>query len=615
MRNRGHRDFKSLRSMIQDMNLDQAYDLRQSGSASRLPNGGEAVRVTEMWHGREIIGTGMEVEKVGNSFTGALYGEVASGISDDISDPNACEVSLSEAVAKAAELEGRDPNDERISEKSGKAVVWVDPETSVASLAYIVEFLYESLTEDPPVVSRPTYYLNACTMETILSFDSIYNSTFNVLAREARERRQTDDQCETDAPTVFPTLPPTNPPWSPSTAPPTNPPTQPPTLAPGECSNIAVGRGGNQKTGEVTYGAGGLCLNDLQISNNGQLCRMNTDNIYVVDQEGSTSQSIRTPVSFVCSEGYSDAVNGAYGVANDAFYYGASTFNMYQQKYRYRPLSWKPKIAVHYSRDYENAFWNGRDMYYGDGRSFFYPLVSNDVVAHELGHGVTSSNSNLIYRGESGGINEAFSDASGEAAEAFGAGRNDWMVGFQLRKTANAALRYFEDPTRDGRSIKSYNDYYDGLGVHFSSGVFNRAFYNMVQVQGMNLFDAYGCLLHANRFLWNQNTNMQQGACNVMQACQAIGLGDDIPKVRAAYTLVDIDVSNCDLSALAPSLMAGETRNSVEVSKKLKPIFEVEGRRVWIRATAADNTTVSVTVGMNVSLDTWPITIYFREFL
>lgn len=80
-----------------------------------------------------------------------------------------------------------------------------------------------------------------------------------------------------------------------------------------------------------------------------------------------------------------------------------------------RPLSRrKLHMKVHYyGNGYENAFWDGQAMTFGDGRSRFYPLVSLDVSAHEVSHGFTELNSGLVY--ESGGINEAFSDMAGRA--------------------------------------------------------------------------------------------------------------------------------------------------------------------------------------------------------
>ncbi|KAL8582084.1 hypothetical protein ACOMHN_004004 [Nucella lapillus] len=151
---------------------------------------------------------------------------------------------------------------------------------------------------------------------------------------------------------------------------------------------------------------------------------------------------------------------------------------MYEEWYGLYALGYAPKIRVHYDECYENAFWNGRDMTFGDGCT--YPLVSQDVMAHELGHDITDRFSDLYYSAQSGGINEAFSDMSGEIAELFSRGANDWLVGQYIFKRSGGALRYFNRPSRDGRSIDSANDYTDGMDVHFSSGVFNKAFHQLV---------------------------------------------------------------------------------------------------------------------------------------
>ncbi len=91
-------------------------------------------------------------------------------------------------------------------------------------------------------------------------------------------------------------------------------------------------------------------------------------------------------------------------------------------------------MRVHYGRGYENAFWDGRQMTFGDGKNYFYPLVSLDVVSHEVSHGFTEQNSGLIYANQSGGINESFSDIAGEAAEFYNSGKNDWLVGETIFK-------------------------------------------------------------------------------------------------------------------------------------------------------------------------------------
>ncbi|GFO49667.1 hemagglutinin/protease [Plakobranchus ocellatus] len=164
----------------------------------------------------------------------------------------------------------------------------------------------------------------------------------------------------------------------------------------GSCSPYAYGLGGNPKTGRREYGSSGLCL---PVPNPvfGR-CRMESDYCKVVDNQRSTDSNRQTVISFTCNNGYSDGRNGAYGVASDAFFYGHLTGRFHQEKYNFRALSWTPRMVVHYGSCYDNAFWDGRDMYFGDGCSTFYPLVSQDVIAHELAHGITSTNSNLVYR-------------------------------------------------------------------------------------------------------------------------------------------------------------------------------------------------------------------------
>jgi vibriolysin len=92
---------------------------------------------------------------------------------------------------------------------------------------------------------------------------------------------------------------------------------------------------------------------------------------------------------------------------------------------------------------------------------------------------------------ESGGMNEAFSDMAGEAAENYMNGSNDWMVGEQIFKGAGA-LRYMDVPSQDGRSINHASDMTSGMDVHYSSGVYNRAFYLLATTNGWLVQSAFG---------------------------------------------------------------------------------------------------------------------------
>src|SRR3546814_18437778 len=88
-----------------------------------------------------------------------------------------------------------------------------------------------------------------------------------------------------------------------------------------------------------------------------------------------------------------------------------------------------------------------------------------DVLAHEVSHGYTEQNSNLEYSLQPGGINEAFSDMAGEAAEFFFKGENDFLIGGEILKAPGEALRYMADPTLDGISIGRATDSHDRVSL------------------------------------------------------------------------------------------------------------------------------------------------------
>ncbi|WP_031813127.1 M4 family metallopeptidase, partial [Vibrio parahaemolyticus] len=259
----------------------------------------------------------------------------------------------------------------------------------------------------------------------------------------------------------------------------------------------ADGPGGNQKIGFYEYGKE---YDPLLVQQSGSICIMDTPNIVqTINLDGRTSGSVHT---FTCPTNTVKEINGAYSPLNDAHYFGKVVYDMYKDWLNTAPLTFQLQMRVHYRKRYENAFWNGSSMTFGDGASYFYPLVSLDVSAHEVSHGFTEQNSNLIYSGQSGGINEAFSDMAGEAAEFYSRGSNDWKVGFDIRKSPTGALRYMDTPTLDGRSIDHASQYVSGMDVHYSSGVFNKAFYLLAVDYDWGTENTFKAFAHANQNYW-----------------------------------------------------------------------------------------------------------------
>jgi vibriolysin len=296
---------------------------------------------------------------------------------------------------------------------------------------------------------------------------------------------------------------------------------------------VGTGPGGNAKTGQYEYGTN---YGYLDVAQSGTTCTMTNATVQTVNLNHGTSGS--TPFSYTCPRNTVKTINGAYSPLNDAHYFGGVVFNMYQAYIGQAPLTFQLTMRVHYSTNYENAFWNGSSMTFGDGYSTFYPLVSLDVASHEVSHGFTEQNSGLIYSGQSGGINEAYSDIAGEAAEFYMRGTNDFLVGASIFKSSGA-LRYMANPPQDGRSIGHASNYVNGMDVHYSSGVYNKAFYLLATKSGWNTPRAFQVFARANDLYWTPSTTFDQGACGVQTAAQDYGYS--VSDVASAFAAVGVN--------------------------------------------------------------------------
>tara|TARA_Y100001960_G_C14749167_1_gene867430 strand:+ start:267 stop:2090 length:1824 start_codon:yes stop_codon:yes gene_type:complete len=302
---------------------------------------------------------------------------------------------------------------------------------------------------------------------------------------------------------------------------------------------VGTGPGGNLKTNRYEYGSD---YSGFTISKTGTTCTLDNAAVKTIDLQNGTSGTRAYSYDCTDANNYTDHkyVNGAYSPLNDAHYFGKVVFDMYKDWMNTAPLSFQLTMRVHYGSSYENAFWNGSSMTFGDGKDTFYPLVDINVSAHEVSHGFTEQNSGLVYKDMSGGINEAFSDIAGEAAEYYMRGSVDWIVGADIFKS-EGGLRYFDQPSKDGRSIDHASQYYNGLNVHYSSGVFNRAFYLLANKSGWNVRKGFEVFTIANQLYWTANSTFDQGACGVAKA--ASDMGYSVADVEAAFNTVGVNAS------------------------------------------------------------------------
>ncbi|OYD56812.1 flagellar biosynthesis protein FlgM [Fictibacillus aquaticus] len=185
----------------------------------------------------------------------------------------------------------------------------------------------------------------------------------------------------------------------------------------------------------------------------------------------------------------------------DAHYNSKKVYDYYMNEHGRNSIDGKGMAiisTVHYGENYNNAFWNGQQMTYGDGDGKFMISLSAglDVAAHEMTHGVTTNTSNLQYRFESGALNEAFSDIFGALID-----DNDWEVGEDIMgadavATGRDALRSLSNPRRfpvnaaytpygdgNGKYPQHMDEFYhlplnlDNGGVHINSSIINHAAY------------------------------------------------------------------------------------------------------------------------------------------
>jgi Zn-dependent metalloprotease len=191
---------------------------------------------------------------------------------------------------------------------------------------------------------------------------------------------------------------------------------------------------------------------------------------------------------------------------NEAYDGSGITYDLYSNEYQRNSIDgngMRLDSTVHYRRGYDNAFWDGEQMVYGDGdedmpaeeRLFNRFTIAIDIIGHELTHGVTQFEAKLQYFQQPGALNESMSDVFGSLVKQYQlqqlASEADWIIGAGLLtenvngvgiRSMKAPGTAYDDPVLGKDPQPGHmNDYVttisDNGGVHINSGIPNRAFY------------------------------------------------------------------------------------------------------------------------------------------
>jgi Zn-dependent metalloprotease len=263
---------------------------------------------------------------------------------------------------------------------------------------------------------------------------------------------------------------------------------------------------------------------------------------------------------------------------NEAYDFSGATYDLYKEVYNRNSIDdngLKLDSTVHYQKGYDNAFWNGQQMIYGDGDEDLPPdqqlfnrfTKAIDVVGHELTHGVTQFEANLTYYQQAGALNESFSDVFGSIVKQYhlkqAATDADWIIGEGIFtpnvkgvgiRSMKAPGTAYNDPVlgKDPQpeNMKDYvNTSSDNGGVHINSGIPNYAFYVAATEIGGYSWEKAGLIWYVTlKDRMKFDTNFQQCASLTFQvAAEKFGTGSlEQEAVRKGWSAAGIDATQSD---------------------------------------------------------------------
>jgi Zn-dependent metalloprotease len=253
--------------------------------------------------------------------------------------------------------------------------------------------------------------------------------------------------------------------------------------------------------------------------------------------------------------------------ADEAFDGLGATFDFYWDAYRRNGIDdagGQLLATVHYGTDYDNAFWNGERMVFGDGDGQIFTGFTNSltVIAHELTHGVTEAAGGLEYQGQSGALNESISDVFGALADQHQRGQTadqaSWLIGEgiftpavqgrALRSLKDPGTAYDDDVLGKDPQPAHMRDYVvttgDNGGVHINSGIPNRAFALAALTLGGHAWEGAGRIWYRTLTSGGltPTTDFAEFAAATIQTAEAeYGVtSEEVSAVRDAWTEVGV---------------------------------------------------------------------------
>lgn len=232
---------------------------------------------------------------------------------------------------------------------------------------------------------------------------------------------------------------------------------------------------------------------------------------------------------------------------NEAYDYSGYTYDFFNEIFNRDSLDDSGLTiisSVHLDVNYNNAFWNGSQMAYGDGDNIVFHRFTKglDVIGHELTHGIVSFTSRLVYRNEAGAINEHLADVFGSLVKQWVLKQDvttaDWLIGNDIiipaptrrgiRDMKNPGTAYINDPDLNGTDpqpdhiLKKYTGAQDNGGVHINSGIPNKAFCEAAIKMGGNAWERAGRIWYEAMLQLTPNSNFESLVKTTRDICTGL---------------------------------------------------------------------------------------------